>query len=410
MPNNYQQDFLYFNQKNPPFYFDSAATTLTLKAVFANMKDYATNYGANPHNRSSLLTEPTHKMFNQIRQATADFLQAKHVAEINFVPSATYASNQIVFGLKDEIKAQHNIILSADEHASNLLPWLVLQKTKGFKIKYVAYNSQTHQLDLANLAQIIDENTFAVALATTTNLFGSTFDIKKVGAIIKKQNPQTLFIADASQSMLHYKFNVQADQIDCCYFSTHKAYGPQGIAVFYVTQKLAQKMKPIVVGGGSAYQIREQDEIVWNKPPDIFEAGSPNMLGIFGWYAALQYIQKMQVHKIHNHILTLKKYFDDKYQNILQQNNIIYYNPGTTCCNIIFNVKDMPSEDATNLLAKHARIIVRAGNSCAKMIHHRLHTKYFIRASLGIYTTKSDLDILAQALSQNFWHLLAKYY
>ena len=122
MEPNYQKDFLYFNQKNPPIYLDSAATSLTLKTVFAAMKKYASYYAINPHNHSSLLVEPTHQILAKVRQTTAKFLNAKNTTEISFVSSATYAANQVVFGLRQSIKPSHNIVLSADEHAANLLP------------------------------------------------------------------------------------------------------------------------------------------------------------------------------------------------------------------------------------------------------------------------------------------------
>ena len=158
----------------------------------------------------------------------------------------------------------------------------MLQAEIHFKIKYVHYDSVKHELQTDHLKTLIDKNTFAVALATTTNVFGTTFDVIKVGQLIKAKNKETLFIVDAAQSIVHYQFDVQLAEVDFLYFSTHKAYGPQGLAVLYARTNQIEKMKPLIVGGGSAFNIGANDQVIWHDPPALFEAGSPNMMAIFG--------------------------------------------------------------------------------------------------------------------------------
>ncbi len=391
-----KRDFPFF-EKNPNIkYFDNAATSLRPIRVIDAIKKYYDTYSTNAHNKSSELTYSTYNEFNNIRKNIAKFLNAHNPNEIIFVPSSTYASNQISFGLKEFLNEKDNIIISQLEHVSNILPWYRIAKEKKVNIRYCPM-IDNKKLDIENIKNIIDDKTKIVALASTSNTMNYNVDVKKITKIIKDINPNIIVVIDAAQSIAHTKINVQKWGCDFVYFSAHKMWGPNGVGVLWGKENILKKLKPIVVGGGTSWSVDDKtNNWVSRELPDILEPGSSNLGDIFGLNEAINFINDLGYENIAKHGFELKQYFNKQYNKHLKD-KIIYYNYDSGNPVIIFNVKNKNPEDVASFLGGK-NIIVRAGDMCAKILLQTLNIKSFIRVSFSIYNNKEEIDYLINIL------------
>lgn len=373
-------------------YFDNGATTLKPQCVIDKMVDYYSNYTSNIHRGDYNAAIRTNYEYDSTREVVRDFVGALDQKEIIFTKGSTEALNMIAFGfLKKNLKPGDEILINKAEHASNVLPYMVLEKEIGIKVKYVPLD-ENHEITVDNVLKSITDKTKVIAMAYVSNVVGDIRPIEEIGRICEDKN--IYFIVDASQAVSHIEVNVEKCKMSFMAFSAHKMMGPTGVGVLYGKYNLLEKMEPLQYGGGMNQYFEEDGTYELKSIPTRFEAGTPPIAEVIGLKEAILYINKIGVNKIHEHELKLKKYLIDEMQKI---DNIILYNKTSDSGIVIFNIEGVFSQD-TSVYLNYYNISIRAGNHCAKMLKDDLNIKNTCRVSMYIYNTVEDVDRLLEAL------------
>lgn len=378
--------------KDGLIYFDNAATTMKPKRVVDAIVDYYTKYTANAHRGdydNSLIVD---NKYEGVREKVKDFINANSSSEIIFTKGSTESFNMIVFGFMSYyLKKDDEVILSKEEHASNILPWQALARRIGFKIKYVTLN-ENYELTIDNLQKEINSNTKVISLAHITNTIGDVRPIEEIGNICKEHN--ILFVLDATQSIGHMKVDVQKYNVSFLGFSAHKMLGPTGVGILYGKKELLENLVPIELGGGMNLTFSSSGNYTLKELPARLEAGTRNIAGVIGMGEAISYLESVGLDKIHEHEVELKKYLIERLKEV---KNITIYNKNTDSGVLLFNVDNYFSQDVAIYLNQF-KICIRAGNHCAKMLEEVICATNTCRISLYLYNTKEEIDKLIEAL------------
>ena len=375
-------------------YFDNGATTLKPKSVVSEIVDYYTKYTANSHRGdydNSLIVD---EKYEGVRSKVKDFIGAKSESEIVFTSGATDSLNRIVFGfMKYKLKPGDEVLITKAEHASNVLPWLELEKEMGIVVKYIPLDN--HLVTIDNVKASITSKTRVISLAHVTNVLGDERPIDEIGKICKLNN--IYLVVDGAQSVPHLKVDVNKLNIDFLAFSAHKMLGPTGVGVLYGKKELLEELKPTIVGGGMNSTFDSLGDIEYKSLPTRLEAGTPNIAGVIGLGAAIDYINNVGIENISKYEKELRDYLISKLENI---ENVIIYNKDISNNIVAFNIKDVFSQD-TAVYLNHYHICVRAGNHCAKILKEDLNVKNTCRISLYLYNTKEEIDKLVEVLKDS---------
>lgn len=387
-----RDDFLMLN--NDYIYFDNGATTFKPNSVVNRVVDYYTKYTANSHRGDYDLSQKVDYLYEETRDKVKDFINASSSKEIIFTSGTTMSLNMIVFGfMKYYLQEGDEVLITKAEHASNVLPWLELEKEIGIVVKYIPLKDL--KVDLETVKNCITEKTKVISLAYITNVIGDIRPIKEIAKLIHENNG--LIVVDGAQSVPHIKTDVIEDDIDFLAFSAHKMLGPTGTGVLYGKYIYLDKMKPIFYGGGMNSRFESTKEIEYKTLPLRLEAGTQNIAGVLGLSASIDYLNNIGMNKIHEHELELKNYLLEKLKSI---DNITVYNKNTDSGIVVFNIDNIFSEDTSRYL-NHYHIFVRAGNHCTKMVKDELGIKNTCRISFYLYNTKEEIDKLIEVLKNN---------
>ena len=364
-------------------YFDNAATTLKPYRVIDKINEYYTEYSANSHRGDYDISFKVDDEIDYTRENVKMFINAKRKEEIIFTKNTTDSLNTIVFGFfLNYLKDGDEIILSSSEHASNILPWMILSIKKNVKIVFVdSVNEKLQISDLINKTKVI-------SLAQITNVSGDKRDIKTICEIAHKNN--ILVVVDAAQSAPHMKIDVQDLDADFLAFSAHKMCGPTGVGVLYGKYELLKKMIPFTYGGGMNLNYNERS-LQLAEIPYRFEAGTPNIAGIIGFGEAIDFINEIGIENIERHEKYLRKYLIKELEKIPY---VKIYNKDCEGSTVIINVEGVMSGDLGLYLNTNG-ICVRSGKHCAKMGDNKEDT---VRISLYFYNTYEEIDYLIKAL------------
>ena len=377
---------------NNLIYFDNGATTLKPKCVIDSVVDYYSNYCANAHRGDYKTSLKVDNMYEGVRTKIKNFINAKDASEIVFTSGATDAINKVVFGyFKYHLNKGDEVLITSAEHASNVLPWFILQKELGIKVKYIPLNDD-HEVEIDNVKKMITDKTKVISLAYITNVVGDIRPIREICELAHKNN--ILVVVDGAQSLSHIKTDVLLDDIDFLVGSAHKMYGPTGIGFLYGKFNLLDKMVPLEYGGGMNAMFTRDGYVELREVPVKFEAGTQNIAGVIGMGAAIDYILGIGLNKILTYEHKLKEYLVSELEKL---DNIEIYNKNTVGSIVAFNVKDVFSQDTALYLDKH-NICVRAGNHCAKMINNVFNVNNTCRVSLAFYNSKEEIDKLISVL------------
>ncbi len=381
--------------KNGVIYFDNGATTLKPKCVVDKMVDYYTKYTSNIHRGDYDNAMKTNEEYDEVRELVRDLINAKNISEIVYTSGTTESLNLIAFGFfKKYLKKDDEVLINKAEHASNILPWLVLQKEIGIKVRYIPLD-ENRELSIENIEKTITDKTKVISVAHISNVIGDIRDIEQIGKICKDKN--IYFVVDAAQSISHYKIDVEKSNIDFLAFSAHKMMGPTGVGILYGKKELLDKTEPLKYGGGMNQNFESTGEYVLKTAPIKFEAGTPPIAEVIGLGEAIKYIKKIGIDKIHKYELELKEYMVEELSKIP---NIILYNKNSKSGILAFNVEGVFSQD-TSVYLNHYNIAIRAGNHCAKVLKDDLDIKNTCRVSLCLYNTKEEIDVLIKALKNS---------
>ena len=370
---------------NGLIYFDNGATTLKPISVIESNIEYYTKYSANAHRGDYDISQKVDSLYEETRDMVRDFINASRREEIVFTSGATESLNMIVFGFfKNYLHKGDEVLITKSEHASNVLPWYKLKDEIGIDIKFIELDNNMVTLD--NVKAAITSKTKVISLAEITNTFGDTRDMEAICELVHQMG--ILVVCDGCQSVPHKKTNVIESGVDFLAFSAHKMLGPTGIGVLYGKYELLDQMEPIILGGGMN-SVFECDLTYENKElPYRLEAGTQNIAGILGLRKAIKYLNNIGMENIHNYELELREYFVNKLSEV---EDVIIYNKDINSNTILFNIKDIFSQDTSRYL-NHYHICVRAGNHCAKMVKDLIGISNTCRVSLYFYNTKEEID------------------
>ena len=388
-----KEDFpIFLNNKNL-VYLDSSATSLKPKQVIDEINNYYNFYTANLHRGDYDNAITVNKKVEETRVLVKGFLNAKEENEIIFTSGTTESLNMIVFSfMKYNLKENDEVLLTKTEHASNVLPWFVLEREIGIKVKYIPLKENL-TIDYEKLKEIINDNTKVISIAHITNTVGDVREINKIRDIINNKN--IYFVVDGAQSAGHIKVDVEESNIDFYAFSGHKMYADTGVGVLYAKKDLLEKMRPFKYGGGmnDTYTIEEYS---LKQVPYKFDAGTVNISGILSLRAAIIYINSIRIENITNYISNLSNFL---YENLKNVKNIKIYNDNFHTGIMIFNIDKVFSQDLSVFLNKY-NICVRSGNHCSKLLKDFILTSNTCRVSLNIYNTKEDILKLVEVLNK----------
>lgn len=388
-------DFPIFDFDNTLVYFDNGATTMKPKCVIDTILNYNTKYTANAHRgdyKNSLIVDT---MYDETREKVRKYINAKEKSEIVFTSGATESLNMIVMGyFKNILKENDEVLITEAEHASNVLPWFVLQKELGIKVNYIKLDDN-NEVTLENVKSAINKNTKVISIAHVTNVIGDVRPIKEISKIAHENN--IYMVVDAAQSIAHTKVDVQELDIDFMAFSSHKMYSTTGCGVLYGKFDLLDNLTPINYGGGMNAMFTKDGYYELREIPTRLEAGTPNISAILALGSAIDYINSIGIDNIYKYEHDLRKYL---VQELSKLDFITVYNKNNDSAIIAFNINGVFSQDTAVYLDKY-NICVRAGNHCAKLLKDELGIKNTCRVSFYLYNTKEEIDKLIEALKNS---------
>ncbi len=379
--------------KQDIIYFDNGATSLKPNVLSLETSKYYTEYSANAHRGDYDISLKVDEKYENTRVLVQKLINAKRKEEVIFTSGATDSLNKIIFGyFKHNLKKGDEILLTKSEHASNILPWFELKDEIGIEIKYIPLDKNL-KVTIENVRNSITEKTKVISIAHITNVVGDIRPIKEITEYAHSKN--ILVMVDGAQSVPHAKYDVEELDIDFLAFSAHKMYGPTGVGVLYGKYELLNNTRPIEFGGGMNSIFSNDGVRIYNELPHLLEAGTPNIAGVIGFGAVIEYINKIGIDKIESYEKELRDYAISKLKSI---KDIVIYNEESESSIITFNIKDIFAQDLAIYLNKY-KICVRAGNHCAKILKDELGIKNTCRISLAMYNKKEEIDYLVKVLN-----------
>ncbi len=384
-----RNDFPMFKNNPDLVYLDSAATSLKPQCVIDAVVDFYTKHTSNVHRGDYDIAAMNDRLYDDTRKAVAKLINCD-TNEVVYTHNVSHSLNQIAFGLKNQLKKEDTVLLTYAEHASNLLPWFYLQKEIGFNIEYIETDVQAN-ITIESFQKAMHEGVKIVSVAEVTNVLGSVQPIKQMCEIAHQYD--AYMIVDGAQSVPHMPVDVKDLDIDFLGFSAHKMCGPGGVGILYGKKELLDQMEPVFYGGDMNARFDKDGNVILKESPIKFEAGTPNIEGVIGTGAAIEYLLSIGMENIHTYEAELRAYAIEKLSKL---DNIEIYNPDNKYGPIDFNAKGVFAQDAAGFLASK-NIAVRSGNHCAKILHNIIGTDQSIRASLYFYNNKEDIDKLVEA-------------
>jgi len=372
-------------------YLDNGATTLKPKVVIDKITEYYSSYSANAHRGDYDISLKVDNEYEKTRDLVKKFINASSRKEIIFTSGTTESINMIAFGFfKDYLEENEEIIITKSEHASNVIPWFKIAKDNKLIIKYIDLDDN-YEVTIDNLKKIITPKTRVISLAGITNVLG---DLRPLKDIIKTAHENNiLVVVDGAQYVPHTKVDVRALDIDFLAFSAHKMCGPTGVGVLYGKENLLEKLAPHNYGGGMNESFDNLNEVYLKPLPTRLEAGTPNIAGVIGFGATIEYLNSIGLSNIRKYEHELGKYLFDNLSKI-RHITIVNKKPSSI---IAFNIDGIFSQDVAVYLNKYG-ICVRAGNHCAKILKDEVGVKNTVRVSLYFYNTKEEIDKIIDLL------------
>ncbi|MFD1441482.1 aminotransferase class V-fold PLP-dependent enzyme [Lacticaseibacillus hegangensis] len=392
-------EFPFFKQHPELTYLDSAATSQKPQAVIDALTAYYTDENANVHRGLYKLAYNTTETYEAVRAQAAHFINAPAADQIVFTRSTTDGLNLVASSFGPlAVHEGDEILVSGAEHHSNFIPWQQLAKRTGAKF-VVAPVTKAGNTNPAAIERLLTPRTKILALAQVTNVAGGAVAIRPLADLVHARGGY--MVVDGAQAVAHMKVDVQALGADFYAFSGHKMYGPTGIGVLYGRADLLAAMPPVQFGGEMIDEV--QDAVsTWAAVPLKFEAGTPNIAGVFGLKAALDYVSHLNMANVsaHDHALV-----QQLRAGLAKIPGITLYGDDQSIGIVSFNLAGVHPHDLATVLDE-ANIAVRAGHHCAQPLMARLGVPATVRASFGVYNTPQDVEALIAAVDEGrqFFH------
>jgi len=394
--NKVREDFPILKQKingKPLVYLDNAATTQKPQVVIDSIVDYYTKYNANIHRGVHTLSQLATDAFEQARIKIQKHFNAKHNFEIIFTAGTTHGINMVATGFTSFINKGDEIIVSAMEHHSNIVPWQMLCERTGAVLKVIPMN-ENGDLLLNEYDKLLSEKTKLVFVNHVSNALGTINPIKTI--IDKAHKFNAAVLIDGAQASPHIKPDLQALDADFYVASAHKLCGPTGIGILYGKEKWLQKLPPYQ-GGGEMIKEVTFEHTSYADLPYKFEAGTPNIAGGIAFGVAVDYLNNLGFDNIaafENELLTYAT------KKLLQIEGLKIYGTSKNKTSVIsFNIDNIHPYDIGTIIDKLG-IEVRTGHHCAQPIMDFYKIPGTVRASFSFYNTFEEIDLLVSALQR----------
>jgi cysteine desulfurase / selenocysteine lyase len=378
----------------PLCYLDSAASAQKPRAVIEAISDFYAHHYANIHRGVYQLSAEATRLFEDVRTKVARFIGAPDPREIVFVRNATEAINLVARSFGDAtIRAGDEIVLTEMEHHANIVPWQMLAERRGARIR-VARIDDTGVLDTAHLESLLGPATRILAFTHVSNALGTQNPVARLTALARARGITT--VVDGAQAVPHGPVDMAALGCDFYVFSGHKLFGPSGAGVLYGRYALLEAMPPFL-GGGDMIERVSFAGTTFAKPPQRFEAGTPDIASVVGLGAAIDYLEGIGMPRIHAYEQSLLAYASER---LAKQDGLRIIGTAPEKAAVLsFVLDDVHPHDIGTVLDGEG-IAIRAGHHCAQPLMDRLGLPATARASLAFYNTEEEIDRLVAALAK----------
>ena len=392
-----REDFPILRQKahgKPLVYLDNAATTQKPRAVIDRLVRYYETENANIHRGVYELSQRATLAYEEARGKVSRFLNAREASEIIFTRGTTEAINLVAstFG-RAFLKTGDEIILSAMEHHSNIVPWQIIAEQTGATIHVIPMND-AGELLMDEYERLLTGRTKIVSVVHVSNSLGTVNDVKTITQLAHKAGARVLI--DGAQWVAHHRTNVRDIGCDFYAFSGHKLLGPTGIGALYGRQEILEQMPPYH-GGGDMIESVTFEKTTYAQLPNKFEAGTPDIAGAIGLGAAIDYIESIGFESFEPHEAMLLKHATEKLGRIPGLRIIGTANKKGGVVSFVIEDPPISSLDVGTRL-DHEGIAVRTGHHCCQPVMDRMHVPATVRASVALYNTLEEVDALADAV------------
>jgi len=378
----------------PLVYLDNAATAQKPKAVIDAIVRYYERDNANIHRGVHYLSERATEEYETARKVVQSFLGAANPGEIIFVRSATEAVNLVAqtYG-RAHVSAGDEVLITAMEHHSNIVPWQLLCEEKGAKLRVAPIN-ENGELVLEEFERLLGPRTKIVAVGHISNALGT---INPVATITKMAHAKKIpVLVDGAQAVPRVPVNVRDLDCDFYAFSGHKAYGPTGIGVLYGKAALLERMPPYQ-GGGDMISSVTFEKTIYNKVPHKFEAGTPDISGAVGLRAAIDYLENLGMHNIAAYEHELLQCATQAVSDI---RGIRLIGTAKEKAGVLSFVMDGVHPHDIGTILDQEGIAIRTGHHCAQPLMERFGLDATARASFGLYNTKQEIEALVRGIQK----------
>jgi len=390
-----RRDFPILRQEvrdKPLSYLDNAATTQKPQQVIEAVARYYFRENANIHRGVHHLSQLATEKYEGVRRSLANFIGASRPEEIVFVRGATEAINLVAstYG-RQHLAAGDEVLVSHLEHHSNIVPWQMLCENTGAVLRVIPID-ESGQIDLEAYRALLSERTRLVTFAHISNALGTILPVQEMTALAKSVGAAVLI--DGAQGTAHSRVDVQAIGCDFYTVSAHKMYGPTGIGALYGRHQLLEEMPPYQ-GGGDMIASVSFEKTTYNHVPHKFEAGTPNIAGVVGFGAAIDYLESIGLEAIAAYENNLLEHATERVQRI---EGVRLYGTAKEKASILsFTLEGIHPHDFGTFVDQEG-VAVRVGHHCAQPVMERFGIPATIRASLGLYNDRNDVDRFVQSI------------
>ena len=394
---NIKKEFPIFNQKvqnNDLVYLDSANSSQKPQVVIDRIYDFYSKEFSNVGRSIHYLAVAATNMYENTRISVQKFINAKDKNEIVFTKGATEAINLVAstYGQK-YLKSGDEILLTELEHHSNYVPWHYLRKSKGVSIEFADVN-ENGDVTLESIEKKITSKTKIIAITHLSNVTGAILPIKEITQLAHSKNIPVL--VDGCQGAPHLKLDMQ--DLDCDFYaiSCHKMYGPTGLGILYAKKKWLEELPPYQGGGGMIGEVKKEG-ITYGDLPNKYEAGTMQTAQVIAFDESIKFLKKIGIENISKHENEVLTYGEE----VLRKNNSVKLigNPKNKGGVLSFTIDGIHPHDIATILDEDG-VAIRAGHHCCQILHDKLGLSATARASLGIYNSKEDFDILDKAINK----------
>lgn len=401
-----RKDFPILHRKingKPLIYFDNAASSQKPNQVINAISNYYQFENSNVHRGVHYLSSCATEKHEDVRDKIRGFINAKHSHEIIFTKGTTESINLVAssFG-KKFLSKDDEVIISALEHHSNIVPWQMICDEKGAKLRVIPVNDEG-EIRIDKFKKLLNERTKIVAISHISNTLGTINPVKEIISIVrnsdlllKNEGFEVPVLIDGAQAAPHFQIDVQDLDADFYAFSSHKMYGPTGIGILYGKEQWLNQMPPYQ-GGGDMIKTVSFEKTIYNDLPHKFEAGTPHIAGVIGLGAAMDYMKSIGRENIAEYEQELLNYATQKLSQI--DGVRIFGNAKNKVSVISFLVDNIHPYDIGVILDQLA-IAVRTGHHCTQPLMDHFHIPGTVRASFAFYNTKVEIDELISGIEK----------